>query len=119
MAKRVLLVEDNPDFRYMLSRLLEMEGFTVIAVENSIKAFSLLYTQHPNVMVTDLGLPDISGLDLIAWVREKKEFEKLPIIALSGCGKPYLQAAIATGATKALDKTEDLEYLVQVLDRVA
>ena len=119
MRGKVLLVEDDADFREMLGKLLELEGFKVVAVGNCIKAFSQFYTQHPNVVVTDLGLPDLSGFELIRWAREKQEFADLPIIAISAYGKTYLRAALANGATEALDKTEDLDHLVEVLDKVA
>jgi DNA-binding response OmpR family regulator len=119
MRRKVLIVEDDPEFREMLAKLLELEGFNVITVGNCIKAFSLFYTQHPNVVVTDLGLPDLSGFELIRWAREKKEFADLPIVAISAYGKTYLRAALANGATEALDKTDDLDHLVHVLDKVA
>jgi len=119
MRKKVLLVEDDDDFRDMLSRLLELEGFSVVSVGNCIKALSLFYTQHPNAVVTDLGLPDLSGFELIRWAREKREFADIPIIAISSYGRTHLRAALANGATEALDKTEDLDHLVNILARVA
>jgi len=119
MRKKVLIVEDDNDFREMLSRLLELEGFNVVSVENCIKALTLFYTQHPSVVVTDLGLPDLSGFELIRWAREKREFADLPIIAISSLGKTHLRAALANGATEALDKTDDLDHLVNILAKVA
>jgi CheY-like chemotaxis protein len=119
MRKKVLIVEDDAEFREMLSKLLELEGFKVVSVGNCIKAFSLFYTQHPSVVVTDLGLPDLSGFELIRWAREKQEFADLPIVAISAYGRTYLRAALANGATEALDKTDDLDHLIEVLDKVA
>ena len=73
VARRVLLVEDHPDSREFMRKLLEDDGHTVDSAENVEIARSLLEREYQpfDVLVTDIGLPDGSGWDLIAFARQR------------------------------------------------
>ena len=73
VSRRVLLVEDHPDSREFMRRLLQNDGHRVDVAENVTAATSLLETENQNyeVLVTDIGLPDGSGWDLISFARQR------------------------------------------------
>jgi DNA-binding response OmpR family regulator len=65
----ILVVDDAPEFRQLLDAVLEGEGFTVTAVANGAGAVSAARSEHPDVIVLDLGLPDIDGIEVCRQVR--------------------------------------------------
>jgi len=83
---RLLVVDDEPPIRRLLRTSLGAEGFEVLEAENAEKALSLIGSSklEPQVMILDLGLPDLDGLDVIRRIRAKGS--KLPIIVLSSRG---------------------------------
>jgi two-component system KDP operon response regulator KdpE len=79
-AYTVLVVDDEPPIRRFLRTSLGAAGHRVVTAENAAEALSLVGTEKPDVMILDLGLPDRSGLDVIAEIRSKSP---MPIIVLS------------------------------------
>ena len=83
-AARVLVVDDSAVVRLKLRRLLEGAGYTVEVARNGLEALEVLPKAFVSVLVTDLEMPDMSGLELIASVHGSIETEDLPIIAITG-----------------------------------
>ncbi len=77
----VLVVEDEPPIRRLLRTSLGAEGFEVLEADNAEKALAAIDAGKPEVVILDLGLPDMDGLDVIRRIR--KNGSKLPIIVLS------------------------------------
>ncbi len=80
-GNRVLVVEDDPSVRRMLTELLGRDGFAVDAVGSGREVPSAMRSFQPDLVVLDLGLPDIGGIDVL---RELRATADLPIIVLSG-----------------------------------
>ena len=80
----LLVVDDEPAIRRLLRTSLAAEGFEVIEAENAEKAFAAIEARKPEVVILDLGLPDLDGLDVIR--RLRKSGSKLPVIVLSSRG---------------------------------
>ena len=80
----LLVVDDEPPIRRLLRTSLGAEGFEVIEAENAEKALAAIEARKPEVVILDLGLPDLDGLDIIRTIR--KGGSKLPIIVLSSRG---------------------------------
>src|SRR5437763_6674766 len=86
---RVLVVEDEKDTRDLLQFLLESEGGTALACDNVTEALDIFTKQRPDVVVTDIGMPDYNGYALIAAVRhEKSRLRRTPVIALTDYSTP-------------------------------
>lgn len=111
----VLIVEDNRDILNAMRLMLENEGFTVIAKEDCAGAMNYLIENKPDVIVTDLMIPDMTGLEFIHQIRRITNYDRIPIIAISAYDKTYLAAAVAAGAIKALHKPEDIKILVDTV----
>jgi CheY-like chemotaxis protein len=114
----VLITEDNPDIIETLRHLLQADGFNVIVAQDCSTAFDYLTRHQPDVLLTDLMLPEMTGLEFIRWIRRTSEFINMPIIAMSAYDQSYLVAAIGAGANAALHKPEDLDKLVDTIYQV-
>jgi DNA-binding response OmpR family regulator len=111
-VETILIVEDNPDIRELLTRMLQAEGFNVIAVGDCADGFEQLRKQEPDLVIADVMLPDYSGLQFIRWVRERAVRDQTPVIAMTAFEFGYLTAATHLGADAAIHKPEGLERLV-------
>jgi CheY-like chemotaxis protein len=79
----VLVVEDDPDGNELITTILERYGARVTSVATAAKALEALEAEPPDVLVSDIGLPDADGMELIRQVRERPEGQDLPAIALT------------------------------------
>ena len=104
----VLIVEDNADTRSTLDWLLKKQGFDVVIAQDGAAALRIIPRLQPDVIVVDLMVPKINGLDLTRRVRKMAGFAKTPIIVFSAYSDGYLEEAKEVGATEVLRKPEDL-----------
>lgn len=98
---KIVIVDDEPKIRNGLSKLLSSRpGFEIIGVfENAMEALEQLSVSYADVIITDIKMPEINGLDLINRIREKDENTK--IIILSGYSDfSFAQRAIELGVTR-------------------
>jgi CheY-like chemotaxis protein len=112
----VLLVEDDADARGLYGYMLALAGYKVKAVRNGLEAFAQIQVDRPDVIVTDLAMPILSGLDLIMAVRSNDELADLPVVAITSFGENLREQARAAGATEAIDKPTELARIREVID---
>jgi adenylate cyclase len=79
----ILVVDDNPDLRTYVSRILLNEGYQVWTARNGDEGFTITRNRRPDLIVTDLMMPLVSGLDMIRMIREQEELKGTPIILLT------------------------------------
>ncbi len=87
VRRRVLVVDDDEGVRTGVTWALEADGFSVEAVADGVRALDLIETRPPSLVVLDLSLPGVGGLDVLRRVRRREERDgsfRLPIIVLSG-----------------------------------
>lgn len=77
---RILIVDDEPAIRRFLHTTLETHDYTVFEAETGEKALRAILAHRPDIMILDLGLPDIDGVDVI---RQLREWSQIPILVLS------------------------------------
>ena len=111
---RILLVEDAPDIRELFTLLLLVEGADVVSAANGREAAELANRRDFDVVVSDLGLPDIPGDVLIRQILAGAR-RRTRVIAVTGYGEPYLSRARQAGAevvfTKPVEWSRILEWL--------
>ena len=100
---RVLVVDDHQDTGDTLSRLLARRGFEVQTARNGLEGLELASAFHPEVLLLDLGLPDLDGYELCRTLRSKPEFQTARFIAISG----YAQK---TDIARSLDAGFDTHF---------
>jgi signal transduction histidine kinase len=116
-SRRILLVEDNPDVGVTMRVLLELMGHEVALAEEGETALSLARDFRPEVVLCDLGLPGMDGLDVARALRESPLGKDMRLIALSGYGRDTdVGACLAAGFEHHLVKPVEMEQLVKVLD---
>jgi CheY-like chemotaxis protein len=103
-AKRILVVDDDPDVRLMFKLIFESEGYHVSEARNGIAALILIRDSPPDLVVTDIVMPGMDGLELIRRVRADERTAGVPILAVSGHPGSLEQAS---GANAVLNKPID------------
>jgi DNA-binding response OmpR family regulator len=114
----ILVIEDNRDILDAIRLLLEREGFAVVTAENCPTALNYLAQYSPDLILTDLMIPELTGLEFIHHIRRICNYDRVPIIAMSAYDQMYLEAAIKAGAVTALHKPEDIDILVKTIKAV-
>lgn len=119
---RLLLVEDHPDSLRVMSRYLYKIGFDVVCAMTMREAQAAFTTQRADVLVSDIGLPDGTGHDLLRWLRRLDG--KLPAVAVSGFGmeddiRRSTEAGFATHLTKPVDLSVLRDALAQISPQAA
>ncbi len=110
--KKILLVDNNPVILKLLSRTLELKGYAVQTAVDGLSALEALKSYHPDVLITDLIMPNIDGNHLCRIVRNKNEFSEMVIIILSAIAAEEnydfrrigADACIAKGPAKEMEK---------------
>jgi two-component system, sensor histidine kinase and response regulator len=114
----ILIIEDNKDIRVPISIMLGNEGFDVFEAEDCRGAFDRLADEPPDLILTDLLMPEMTGLEFIRQIRRTSGLLDIPIIAMSAYDPSYLAAAVLAGANAALHKPEDMDKLVETIKEV-
>lgn len=118
---RVLIIDDEPHILLMVKKMLERAGYEVDLASNGSEGMRLFESISPDLVITDIIMPEKEGLETIREMRRKNK--NLKIIAMSGGGKisadNYLETAKIFGASKLLEKPfsqkEMLSYVEELL----
>jgi two-component system, cell cycle response regulator DivK len=113
---KILLAEDDDDLRSLYGYMLAAAGYKVNAVRNGLQAFAEIQVNRPDVVVTDITMPVLSGLDLIVAVGADDELADLPVVAITSFGEDICKLARAVGATDAIDKPTDITRMREVIE---
>lgn len=112
----VLLVEDDDGARALYVYMLAVAGYKVKAVRNGLEAMAEIQVDRPDIVVTDIVMPVLNGLDLIVAVRSNDELADLPVVVITSFGENIREQALETGATDVIDKSTVLEKMCEVID---
>ena len=117
---KVLYVEHNDDNLYMLKTRLELRGdFEVLAAEDSEKGCRLAATEHPDVILMDLEMPDDDRWEAVRRLKNNPQTRDIPIIGMSAHAvEREREKAIATGCDEFDAKPIEFESLVTTIRRV-
>lgn len=117
----VLVVDDNPDLRSYVSGVLRKQGYQVWTARNGAEGFEQARTHHPSLIVTDLMMPIVSGLDMIRMIRVQNDLKGTPIILLTAKADEDTRIqGVERGADAYLAKPfNDRELLAEVRNLLA
>ncbi|MGD1713260.1 response regulator [Dapis sp. BLCC M172] len=112
----ILVVDDNPDLRSYVSRILRKSNLNVVLARDGAEGFEVAKIHHPHVIITDLMMPVVSGLDLIKMIREEQQLRGTPIILLTAKADEDTRIeGVERGADAYLSKPfNDRELLAEV-----
>lgn len=112
--KTILVVDDDENFRLLLETELTLEGYKVILVDGGLKALRKIKEETPDLLILDIKMPDMDGLETLTTIREKNE--ELPIIVCTAYEKMKDDYSIWSGRVAAyLTKPLDLENLKDII----
>jgi adenylate cyclase len=118
---KVLVVDDNSDLRAYVSRILRQEGYQIQIARNGAEGFKVAQEYRPQLIVADLMMPEVSGLDMIRMIRETEELKGTPIILLTAKADEATRIeGTEQGADAYLSKPfNDRELLAEVRNLLA
>lgn len=112
---KILLVEDDPDTRFAMAKLFELEGLTVSTASDGQEAYLIAQSEKPDLIVTDLNMPNVSGLDLIRLIKDDGSLAGVPIVAMSAVEKQYLNRAQELGAAAVCQKPIEFDHFISLI----
>ena len=112
---KVLIVEDDGDMRGLYCFLLTNKGYQVKAVRNGLEAITEIQAHRPDILVTDIAMPVLSGLDLIRAIRVHSDLADLPILAVTAFSEDFHERALEAGADDAIGKPTDVAELCEAI----
>jgi|SRR5215472_7844995 len=116
--KLFLVVEDFEDSRFMMRRLLEMAGYSVLEASDGEQAVRMAVESHPVLILMDLSLPKLDGLSATRQIRQKRGLKTVPIVAVSAHDSPESRTeALAAGCDEYITKPIDFDHLNALLQR--
>ncbi|HHS82945.1 MAG TPA: response regulator [Devosia sp.] len=101
MAKTVMIVEDNELNMKLFHDLLDSQGYDVIQTGNGMEALGLARAHHPDLILMDIQLPEVSGLEVTKWLKEDPELSDIPVIAVTAFAMKGDEERILAGGCEA------------------
>jgi FOG: CheY-like receiver len=101
MPKRVLIVEDNELNMKLFNDLLEANGYGTIQTRSGVEAVELARTHRPDLILMDIQLPEVSGLQVIQWIKDDDELKHIPVIAITAFAMKGDEEKIRQGGCEA------------------
>jgi CheY-like chemotaxis protein len=115
--KLILVVEDDPQFRKLLEQSLADNGYEVRSAKNATESLQILEQQRPNVIVLDIGLPGMSGLDLCRSIKANDDLKRIPVVFLTGRESlDEFKACREAGGVFCTSKTNGFDNMLAVVN---
>jgi two-component system, cell cycle response regulator DivK len=122
--KTVLIVEDNELNMKLFHDLLDAHGYKTIQTADGIEALTLARIHHPDLILMDIQLPEVSGLEVTKWIKDDDELKKIPVIAVTAFAMKGDEEKIREGGceayiSKPISVTHFLETVKRFLEQAA
>ena len=117
MAKTVLIVEDNELNMKLFHDLLEAHGYSTVGTRNGIEALDLARKHRPDLIIMDIQLPEVSGLEVTKWLKEADDLKHIPVIAVTAFAMKGDEEKIKEGGCEAyISKPISVLSFLQTID---
>jgi two-component system, cell cycle response regulator DivK len=100
-SKKVLIVEDNDLNMKLFNDLLEAHGYHTLQTKDGVEALALARQHRPNLILMDIQLPEVSGLEVTKWIKEDDDLRQIPIIAVTAFAMKGDEEKIRDGGCEA------------------
>src|SRR4029078_10469893 len=101
MPKTVMIVEDNELNMKLFNDLLEANGYNIIQTRDGLEALKLARLHKPDLILMDIQLPEVSGLEVTKWIKEDDNLKSIPIIAVTAFAMKGDEEKIREGGCEA------------------
>ena len=116
MSDYILVVEDNDDISLLLKLVLESAGYQVETVNNGKDALKQVETVQPQLMLVDIMMPEMNGLQVAHTVKEELDHQNLPILLVSAVDRLKDEQLQNSQAEDIIYKPFDIDYLLSKVD---
>jgi CheY-like chemotaxis protein len=117
--RTILVVDDFDDTRLLLRTWLQKKGFRVVEAENGNRAIAAAESNRPDLIIMDVEMPELDGLEATRKIRQLQNLEGVPIVAVSAYGADQYRAhALAAGCNEYVStpfEPDELEKLIRAL----
>lgn len=116
MQKKVLIADDYDDIRDLIVLVIEELGFEVIQARNGSEAVDLAVEHKPDLILMDLAMPFMDGIEATETIRSHEDLAHIPIVAITAFGAQYADQARQAGCDQVIPKPVDIFTLKPLLD---
>ncbi len=118
MSKTVLIVEDNELNMKLFHDLLEAKGYGTLQTKDGMEALKMAREHRPDLILMDIQLPEVSGLEVTKWIKEDDDLSSIPIIAVTAFAMKGDEEKIRQGGCEAyLAKPISVAEFLQTVDK--
>jgi CheY-like chemotaxis protein len=117
MLKKILIAEDYADTRSFMKHLIESYGFQALEASDGQQAVEAVRREHPDLVLMDLAMPVMDGLDATRTIRKFDGKSRLPIIAVTAHGESFYRQALEAGCDDLINKPLDFAALEPILNQ--
>lgn len=116
--KTVLIIEDEADAADLFAEMMRVSGFRVLKTSSSAPAISMMTAEKPDIVLLDIMMPDISGLDILREMRMDPNLANIPVVVVSAKGMPAdIRHGMEAGASTYLTKPVGFLELKEAVER--
>src|SRR6201998_3696753 len=101
MTKKVLIVEDNELNMKLFHDLLDAQGYETLQTREGLQALGLARQHRPDLILMDIQLPEISGLEVTKWLKEDDELSHIPVVAVTAFAMKGAEGRVGVGGCEA------------------
>ncbi len=119
MSRKILIVEDNELNMKLFHDLLEAHGYETIQTKDGMEALELAREHRPNLVLMDIQLPEVSGLEVTKWIKEDEDLKSIPVIAVTAFAMKGDEEKIREGGCEAyIAKPISVSNFIEVIEKV-
>jgi two-component system cell cycle response regulator DivK len=117
-AKTVLVVEDNELNMKLFHDLLEAHGYNILQTKDGIEALRIAREHRPDLILMDIQLPEVSGLEVTRWIKEDDNLKQIPVVAVTAFAMKGDEEKIRDGGCEAyISKPISVTHFLQTVQR--
>ena len=117
--KTVMIIEDEPEAAELFGEMMRVNDFRVLKMFSSTAAIPMIVQEKPDVIILDIMMPDISGLEVLRYMRREPELVSIPVIVVSAKSMPVdIKVGLEAGASLYLTKPVGFLELKQAVEQV-
>ena len=119
MTKKILIAEDSPTMRSLIASTIAVLGdFVIVEAANGFEALRILPREKVDLVITDINMPDINGLELVSFIRNNPHYQNTPLFIISTEGSERdREKGLSLGADAYLVKPFDPTQLQELIER--
>jgi two-component system cell cycle response regulator DivK len=117
-GKKILIVEDNELNMKLFNDVLEAQGYTILQTRDGMEALDMAREHLPNLILMDIQLPEVSGLEVTRWIKEDEQLRSIPVIAVTAFAMKGDEERIREGGCEAyIPKPISVANFIETVER--